>query len=287
MNEYELIMRFLCSFFSGALLCLGGSFCQVYTQNEMASPSTLGFSGLVVLQVIIFHLLKTIFHWSFPLEYGALVLSFLFLVVLLLLTKSKRMSFTKMKEHLILLGICFNLLVGSFFSILYFLFLTKALDFPSYLWFGSFKFVNLEMTIISGFFCLLALLYASRFSSKMQLLVYGAEYCQNLKMEPLKFVGPVICLSYVSMAITTCFFGVFSFLGLLFPHLLRHFSFFSRNLKRELTIGPLVSGSIFAIIDQFTYFFPLNGAELPVGMITSILGCSLFIVLLLKKKTNS
>ncbi len=287
--EFELTIRFACAFFSGALLCLGGSLTQIFTQNEIASPSTLGFDGLIVLQIILFYLLQSFFDFAdfLPLDFGSFVLTFIPLTVILFLSSNWKFDFQKRMTNLILFGICFNLFVGALFSLLYFLFLTKSIQFPSHLWFGTFKSgKSFHLVVLSCTFLLFWPL-ACFLSKRLQFLVYGPDFCMNLKISPHQFFRPIIVISYLSVAVTTCFFGVFSFLSLLFPHLLRGFSFFSKSVKKELTIGPLICGILFAIIDQLTYQFPFYGAEIPVGMISSVLGTCIFIFILLRKSTFS
>ncbi len=63
------LVRMMCSFMVGVLLSQAGSLVQLGTRNILASPSTLGFDGLAVLWLLIFHLVSLYFNLNLPIEW--------------------------------------------------------------------------------------------------------------------------------------------------------------------------------------------------------------------------
>ncbi len=281
--ELDYLLRFLCAFVVGSLLSLGGSLTQIFTQNELAAPSSLGLDSLIVLQILIVHLILSFFHLPFSLEWSSFVLSIVVLLVTLYYWPKKKSSYS---QQFILVGMCINLFIGALFSLVYFLFLTKSLEFPAQIWFGQFKqtsWSQFSVTFMVATFCY-ALLY--QHLAKLQLFVYGEDFCQNLKINQNDYAKPLITCIYLGVGVSTCFFGVFSFLGLLFPHLLRGLPYFNKNITAQLIHGSFLCGLCFAFIDYLVYEFPFYGAEIPVGMISSFIGSFLFLIILVRKNIN-
>lgn len=282
MDMSDLMLRLLVSFFSGSLLCLSGSLIQTATVNELAGPSTLGFEAVIVVVILLSHFLNVLGLVHLPYEY----LAFLFFALLLIFLKIKNYhAKTKRSiESLILIGLCLNLLIGSLFSLLQFLFFTLNIEFPTELWFGNFRFVTPVALFIM--FAVSVFVYFSLVSLKKNLLgiQLGENVSTNLKIDHDKTLSNATWLSFLAVGTVTIHFGVFSFVGLIFPHLLRRFNFFKTNLWAELFIGSLISGAIFMLLDLGCREFLFFSAEIPVGMISSILGSGLLMYFLLAKK---
>lgn len=282
--EY-LIPRFFCAIFTGAILSQTGSFIQMSTRNILASPSTLGFDGLSILWVLFFHSVLIFFGYDQP-----VLILFLFGVPFFIIMAWFFSTFLirqKNIERLILIGLTFNLLVGAIFSLWQFLFLAFNLPFPIELWFGHFRYANgqallilstLEFLIIAGWIIL-----------KKDFLIFslGKSVAQNLKLDHKRlFLFLFISVALGTFAVVSLF-GAFSFLGLIFPIIARKLWFKKFDLiKGEILIGGLVNGLALMAIDAVCYFFPIYGAEVPVGLIATAVGAVSLILLLWKSDTS-
>lgn len=276
--------RLLASLISGSLLSLSGSLIQTVTVNDLAGPSTLGFEAIVVVIILFSHFLNILGLVSLPTD--ILSIFFFFLILLLIRFLKKNIRIKRSVESLILIGLCLNLLIGSLFALLQFLFFTLNVEFPTELWFGNFRYVSL----ISVVFLVGVLIFVcfQLFSLKKNLLALrlGEETALNLKIDSEKTIFNVWWLSLLAVGTVTIFFGVFSFVGLIFPHLLRRFNYFKTNLWSELIYGSLLSGIVFMILDLLCREILFFSAEIPVGMISSILGAGLLMYFLLSKKDS-
>ncbi len=275
----DILIREVCVFFSGILLCWSGTLTQAVSQNSLASPSTLGFDGLAVF----FVLLGTLFYPSMP-----LVLTYLLFFFFLL--GSSLFFYQKNKEirlqSFILAGLSFNLFMGALFALSQFFYFAYGKDFPTQVWFGQFRFAkytDLAVLIVSF---LLGIFSIGYFIKSLSYLSLGKNFSSNFVYRPNKVIVPALLLALFFTSTVVFHFGVFSFLGLIFPHILRSFSCFRRSLKNEFIWGAPLMGAVLIFFDLLVYHFDVQGSEVPVGLISSILG-ALFLLFILWKKNKT
>ncbi len=265
-----LTLRLLSAFFTGVIISQTGSFIQMGTRNILASPSTLGFDGLAILWVLVVHSLTLYLDQEFS------ALSFVFLGFPLFLGIgwyfSGMLKGKSKFERPILLGLTFNLLVGAIFSLWQFLFLAFNLPFPVELWFGHFRFVQTSFLFV--LFGVELLIFCGYFFLQKDFLLYslGSSIAQNWKHQEKRFFIFLFTAVALGTFIVVSLFGAFSFLGLIFPIVARKLWFKNKDLKGELLWGSFLNGLILMTVDFLCYFFPIHGAEIPVGLIVSSLG---------------
>lgn len=275
-----LILRFGSAFLTGLILSQTGSLIQLSSRNILASPSTLGFDGLAVLWMLIFHSVLIAFGY----EQGSATVFLSGLPVFLLVGWLFSVFMAKQNkiERLIFIGLAFNLLVGAIFSLWQFLFLAFNLPFPVELWFGHFRYSD-----IPSFFILLVLegaMLSGWFFLKRDFDIFslGESVSRNLNLKKnLLYLYLFISISVGTFAVVSLF-GAFSFLGLIFPILARKLWFRSFDLNGEFIFGAVMNGLFMIFIDSICYFFPIYGAEIPVGLIATGVGALSLILLLWK-----
>jgi iron complex transport system permease protein len=284
-------LRVILSFYVGYFLMVSGSLSQIVTNNKLASPSTLGFDGFAVLTILIAQFGISFFQINISLEVSSfiifiIVFTFVCIKVLNKYKESQRVTVQNSMQKIILIGIGFNLLVGAIFSIIQFLFMAMNMDFPSGLWFGNFRFVSAQT---SSFFLLVFfgtnfILY--KLSKSLRIIAIGNDFAQGLGINVLSVQRKSLLVSLFLTGLVISFFGVFSFLGLIFPHIIRIIPFFKYNIKNELHYGPYLAGAFLSGLDLACYNFTVAGAELPVGMVCSVIGSFLLLLLLFKKNQS-
>ena len=280
--EYVAI-RFLCALLAGTILSQTGSLIQLSTRNILASPSTLGFDGLSIFWILIFHSLLL----SFGMEHSSIALILVGLPVFIF-TGVIYSSFIKRYqsiEKLILMGLTFNLLIGAVFSLWQFLFLAFNLPFPVELWFGHFRYAGQEALSLLILFEGVFIFFWFLLRRELNLFSLGKSVARNLGLKQNHFY----LFIFLSIAIGTfaviALFGAFSFLGLVFPILARKLWFKKFDLKGEFLIGAMVNGLFLMFIDVLCYYFPIYGAEIPVGLIATGVG-AVSLILILWKSDN-
>jgi len=198
--------------------------------------------------------------------------------------KSKKIFAELSMNQIILFGLAFNLFVGAIFSVIQFLFMAMNFEFPSSLWFGSLKEYEVSSLYIFATAFIVTKLILLKLVDKFEVLNLGSSFAYGLGVNVAKVQKMALILSFFLTGLVITYFGVFSFLGLIFPHILRSFKVFKTNMNYELIYGPYLTALIFGIVDQVCYQFDFHGAELPVGMVSSVFGAMFLIVLVLKEK---
>jgi iron complex transport system permease protein len=95
---------------------------------------------------------------------------------------------------------------------------------------------------------------------------------KNLKIK-------VLVVNVIMVAVATAFVGVISFVGLIVPHLLR---ILKGSDNRFLILnGALLGGLLLSAADMVARL-ALQPAELPIGIVTSVVGVPVFIFMLRK-----
>lgn len=284
MFEVDMI-RILCAFFVGYGITLSGSLSQLTTNNSLASPSTLGMDGLSVVSLLLAQGLIVANVFSISSELLSLIVFCIFFliisVVFLSLKPRDLWQYLNMKQ-IILLGLAFNLMVGAIFSVIQFMFIALNYEFPTGLWFGHFKHAQIENLIILIIPSILIWIYCLRNAAKFNAINLGVFVAQGIGIDVEKFQKINLLLALLLTGIVVSFFGVFSLLGLVLPHVLRSLKFFKTDMRAEILIGPFLGGLLIALIDLGCYNFVFYGAELPVGMISSVVGAFALTLVLLR-----
>tara|TARA_Y100000768_G_scaffold389031_1_gene390915 strand:+ start:9049 stop:9915 length:867 start_codon:yes stop_codon:yes gene_type:complete len=283
------IIRLLFVFLGGYFLCLSGSLSQLITNNGIASPSTLGMDGMAVLTIIIAQFAVKMFGFDVSLGTLSFLLFSAFIGILYFATRKTKNAegnvwqFMEMKK-VIILGLAFNLFVGAIFSVIQFLFMSLNFDFPTGIWFGNFKQFQTYWIIfyLVGLFCCAGFVF--KHAHQLSLLNLGKSFALGRGTDLTEIQRRSLFLSLFLTGLVICFFGVFSFLGLIFPHILRSMKIFRSHMQWEIFYGPIIAGVILMVFDTFCYNFTFYGAELPVGMTSSIIGAFFLIILVLRQK---
>lgn len=263
----------------GTVLSQTGSFLQLSTRNILAGPSTLGFDGMSILWILISH--SVLLYFQIEPTYQLILLSGLFPFFLLGAWFAFFLNKFKKVEKLIFMGLIFGLLVGAVFSLWHFLFLAFNLPFPVELWFGHFRFADIQSTtflILLEFFLFAGWMI---FRKEIKLFSLGPDVAANFNLKVKNLYHFIfISISLATFVIITLF-GSFSFLGLIFPLISRKMWFKKFDLDGEVVVGGVVNGLVLMAVDLLCYFFPIMGAEIPVGLIATAVGALSLILILI------
>jgi iron complex transport system permease protein len=274
-----LIPRLLAGLLSGVILSQSGSLIQLSTRNVLAGSSTLGFDGLSVLWILLVHSLFLFFSIDEPvvaLVSGVIVFIFLGMFFANFYLKNKMIS------KLILLGITFNLFVGAIFSLWQFFFLAFNLPFPVELWFGHFRYADWSSVVVLVLFEMIILVGWIFFRKNLALFSLGQTVSRNFRLHERKLLTFLFVSLSVGTFLVINLFGAFSFLGLLFPIVARKTWFKKFDLTGEVFLGAFVNGVVLMLVDALCYFFPILGAEIPVGLMATVVGAVSLIGLLVR-----
>ena len=278
---FEITQRLLLAFLSGYFLCLSGSLSQLTTHNPLSSPSTLGFTGVGVLSILGGFFIQKYFLINTSLELIGTVIFLILLLAIFLIVKMNPKTFKHLKNF-ILLGIAFNLFVGAIFSIVNFIFISRGIQFPSSIWFGNFRFTSIESLVLFMILFFLSILFVRGQARKLELMNLGDLFARNLGVKTSRVTMMSLGVSLILTSVVVIHFGVFSFVGLVLPHIVRSMKFFKYSIRRELYFGPIICGIILLGLDLLCYQVTIYGAEFPVGMLSAVFGSFALITVLFR-----
>jgi iron complex transport system permease protein len=262
----------------GAALAVAGGAMQAIFRNPMASPYILGISsgaafGASLAFVIGINLLVGIS--------AVTIMAFLFalITIYIVYTIARKGGGTSM-ETILLTGIA----ISSLFSALVSLLMYIAGEKLSTIWFWLMgglwasdwnKVLFTFPVIIIGIFILFF------FSRQMNLLLMGEETALNLGLEVEKFKIFILILASLITAAAVSVCGIIGFLGLIIPHMMR---IIVGAEHRNLIPASCLVGAIFLIWVDTLARTIISPVEVPVGIITALLGVPFFLYLLRKRK---
>jgi iron complex transport system permease protein len=144
---------------------------------------------------------------------------------------------------------------------------------------GTFSGASWMQVFIVGAVALVIFIIALRYSKQLNALLLGEEEANYLGVDTNKLKRRIMLLNTAMVSVATAFIGVISFMGLIVPHVLR--LLIGSDNKKLLPASMLLGATLMTLAD-FGARMLLAPAEIPIGIITSLVGAPIFIVLLKK-----
>jgi iron complex transport system permease protein len=260
----------------GATLSLGGLVFQALLRNSLAEPYILGISGGSAVGAIIGIML------GLPRFPGVALFAFvgsmatLFLVLIIASVK-----LAMKKDSLILAGVMVNAFCSS--VIMFLISLTQDSRLHNILFWlmGDLSMADTNQTLILAVTLLPCFALVFLFARPMNLLLMGEEMAANMGVN-VRFVSMILLVvTSFMVSATVCHSGLLGFVGLVMPHLLR--LLFGPD-HRLLVPSCILGGAAYLVLcDLLARSLPAHG-EIPVGVITAMIGAPLFIFLLQRSR---
>lgn len=262
----------------GGSLSLAGVILQGMFRNPLVEPYTLGISGGAGLGVslnIVLRLHQRIGALSLPLSGFLGALSVVFFLYFL----STRRGILKI-HSLLLYGVMISFISSSLIMLI--MAVSRAEDLHGILFWmmGSLEEPSGFLIRLTLFISIVGLILSYLFSIPLNALSVGEEGALHLGIEVEKTKRSLFLLASVLTGVSVSVAGMIGFVGLVVPHFVR--IFIGRD-HRVLLLGSFLCGSSFLILCDTLARIVITPSELPVGVITGILGGSLFIYALGKK----
>ncbi|MEI8136587.1 MAG: iron ABC transporter permease [Bacteroidota bacterium] len=274
--------RAILSVFVGATLAVGGVLMQALFRNPIVEPGLVGTSSGAAFGAAFYFVLGGIFkfnagEWTLPIAAcagGILSTSLVFL-----LSQSKQTGKSSIVA-LLLTGIAINALFMSGVGFLSYIARDPQARSITFWNLGTLSGASWHSVLIIGTTTLLGITIALQYAKHLNALMIGEEEAQYLGINIKRLKLMVLLINVVMVAIATAFVGVISFVGLIVPHLLR---IINGSDNRYLIRNGALLGAILLSMSDFTARMLLSPAELPIGIVTSVIGVPVFIILLRRK----
>ncbi|MBO9577419.1 MAG: iron ABC transporter permease [Microbacteriaceae bacterium] len=273
--------RVLMAVVVGAALAVAGAVMQAIFGNPLAEPGVVGVSSGAALGAALAIVLgiTALGSWS------TAVLAFTggFGAVLLVYLVSRSRGRTEVVT-LILTGIAVNAFGGAGIAFLLFA-ADKASREQIVFWqLGS---LNGSLGSEAGLVAIVAVLgsaVAWRLAPRYDLLALGERNARHLgvNVEALR-VGSIVLVAVLTGA-AVAFCGIIAFVGLVVPHIIR---MVNGPRHRPLILGSALGGAVLVVIADLLARTLVWGADLPIGMLTSLIGGPFFFTLLVRQRRAS
>jgi iron complex transport system permease protein len=273
--------RLILGFAVGGALSLAGVILQGMFRNSLVEPYTLGISGGAAVGVSV----TTILGLGHVLGAYALPVSgFLggLLVILFLYPVSIRGGILK-APSLLLTGVMVNFISSSFVILI--MSISRAEDLHDILFWiiGSLGETDWILVKLALCVALSGLAVSYFFCVSLNALALGEEEALHLGINVEKTKRTVLIVASLLTGVSVSISGAIGFVGLVVPHFVRMWAGVDHRI---VMIGSFLSGAIFLILCDTVAKTAALPMELPVGVITGILGGILFIYALIKKELS-
>jgi iron complex transport system permease protein len=142
---------------------------------------------------------------------------------------------------------------------------------------GTLSGANWPAVIAVGSATLLGIAASLVFAKPLNALMIGEEEATALGVNVRRLRWIVLTVNVLMVAVATAFTGVISFVGLIVPHILR---VWRGPDNRFLITGSALAGATLLSVADVVARVSLRPAELPIGIVTSLVGVPVFVSLL-------
>lgn len=264
--------RIATAILAGASLSFVGVLMQALTKNPLASPYILGISSGASTGAV---LVILIFSSSYIfVSLGAFLLGTLSALLVFSFSSSNRFSSTK----LVLVGAAISAIFSGITSLIISITPNDRVIKDALFWMSGslagsnwqyipFLFISLLITFI--------LIYPKY--DELNILVTGDENAVSLGVDIKRIRFLIMITSTFLTGIIVSNTGIIGFVGLIIPHITRRIV--GGHHKRIIPITILLGAIFLVLTDTLTRSFFLS-QEIPIGVITSILGAPFFLSML-------
>ncbi|MCC6691720.1 MAG: iron ABC transporter permease [Bacteroidia bacterium] len=268
--------------FVGAGLAVGGVLMQALFRNPIVEPGLIGTSSGAAFGAALYFVLGALFQfnageWTLPIAACAGGILSTYLVFILAQSKHTGKSSV---ISLLLTGIAINALFLSGVGFLSYIARDPQARSITFWNLGTLSGANWHSVIIVGISTVVCFTIALRYAKQLNALMLGEDEAQLLGINIKHLKTRVLLINVIMVAIATAFVGVISFVGLIVPHILR---IIKGSDNRFLIINGALMGGIVLSAADLTARLIVSPAELPIGIVTSVVGVPVFIFLLRNK----
>ena len=267
--------RVLCAALSGAALSLCGAAMQGLLRNPLADGSTMGVSSGAALGAVV-AIAAGFTLPAFP--FGGVMVSamvFAFGSMAMILSIAYALDRSLATGSIILIGVIFTMFISSVISLV----VTFASDHTRSLSFwtlGSFSGVSYGQAGL-----LLAALTVCgavilRHSRELNAFAVGEDNARHIGVDVKRVKLVILITVCVLIGVCVSISGTISFVGLVMPHIAR---MLVGPSHRRLLPASLFAGAIFLLLADLTARTVLSPVELPIGVVTSLVGAAAFVII--------
>ncbi|MCT4585117.1 MAG: iron ABC transporter permease [Peptostreptococcaceae bacterium] len=267
--------RIIISIFVGMGLCVSGVIFQSILSNPLADSYTIGVSTGCAFGAVLSLFINMVFGINLHIMFLSIVFGLITLAIVCAIA-NKKGDFSS--SNLVIAGIIVSSILSSAISFIKNI-AGEEVSVIVYWLMGSFSAKSWSYVYLCVPVVTIGIMLTMFFSNELNIISLGEEDSMSLGVCPKntrkKFliIGSIITAACVSVS------GIIGFIGLVVPHMIR-FSVTSNN-KYVVPLSAIMGGILLLCADTFTRV--LFASEIPVGVITTLLGGPFFIYIFMRK----
>ncbi len=271
---------------AGAALALGGVLMQALFRNPLADPTLIGVSAGAALAAAACTVFAPAIALIIPLSPVWLVPIAAFaggwFTVMLVLQLAG--GYGRMRvEQVLLAGIALNALAGAGIGLLMLIANDAQMRDVAFWSFGNLGRADWHVGIMVILLSLPLFLFGLRFAPWLNALLLGEGEAAMLGIPVERLKRAAILLTCLAIGGTVAFTGLIGFVGLVVPHIIR---LITGPDHRTLVPASALLGSIVLPLADVISRTAVAPVELPIGLITALIGAPFFLVLLLGRRNR-
>ncbi len=262
----------------GASLGISGAAIQGIFRNPLAEPSLIGVSAgaaLAAAGVLVFTGRFASLHvWLLPVAAfagGGLVTWVVYRIAM--------QAGNATTATLLLAGIAINAMAGAGLGLMSYLADAQQLRNLLFWTLGSLDGASWASLGVTGLIVLLATVGLLRLARPLNIFSLGEAEAGHLGLHPARLKKQVIVLVALAVGAAVAIAGIIGFVGLVVPHLVR---LIAGPDHRLLLPASALLGAILLVLADLAARTVIAPAELPIGILTALLGAPFFLYLLLR-----
>jgi len=262
--------RLLTAFAVGGLLALAGAWFQVLLGNPLAEPYVLGVAGSASAGAVTGLMLMPESAWV--MSAGAFIGAWIGIVAV--------MFFSHLGANRMLLA---GVVLAAFWSAVLALLLALLPEqglFRAFSWMmGDLSHSDLPIPLLLIAWAV-ALACGVMLSRSLDKLLLGERHAEALGVDVKQLRQRLLLLASAVTALAVTAAGTIGFVGLVIPHLMR---LLFGSLHRAVLPASAIGGGLLLVLADSAARTIIAPAELPVGILTAIIGVPAFLYLLLRR----
>lgn len=269
----------------GAALGISGAAVQGIFRNPLAEPGLIGISAgaslmaviVIVLEMALFAGLSNLLGY-YLLAFGAFAGAG---IAAMLVYQISRTDGKSNVATMLLAGIAINALAGALTGLITYMADDQQLRNITFWMLGSLAGATWETVFAIAPFVLIPVLILPHMGKALNAFALGETQANQLGLRINRVKRNVVILSTMAVGAAVAVSGIIGFVGLLVPHTIR--LLIGVDNKYVLPASALMGALMLTLADMLcrTIIAPI---ELPIGVITALLGTPLFLYILIKDK---
>jgi iron complex transport system permease protein len=272
----------------GAALSMAGATTQGLFRNPLADPALLGISSgasLFVVAMIVLEgwLFRGLFGW-----FGLYTLSMMAFIgaslTMGLVYRLSQVAGKPVVTTMLLAGIAINALANALMGLMIASATDVQLRTVTFWSLGSLGGATWQVVMGVLPFVAIPLLFIPRLSKSLNLLALGENQAAHLGINVVALKRRLIVLTTLAVGASVAAAGIIGFMGLVVPHIIR---LITGPDHRRLLLGSAMGGAAILTLADTLSRTLVAPAELPIGILTALLGTPMFLWILLKEKSKA